>query len=149
MRACVCAPRYGSIFLSKRNYRGASPIVDPDFATALEDNRGKQDSAGRHGEHKTRQLCRQVQRALNLALAERGSDPGLEQLYVDEVTPAPSCGRLLVHFVTLAGQPLPDVFASLCRDAPRLRAQVARAISRKQAPALSFVPVVRTRGDDV
>jgi ribosome-binding factor A len=85
---------------------------------------------------------------LNLALAERGSDPELEQLYVDDVTPAPGCGHLLVHFVAPAGRPLSDVLASLRREAPRLRAQVASAISRKQAPELSFAPAWRMGGYD-
>ena len=126
--------------MGKRKRREASSVVDPDFAEALEDESGHSDSAKRRAEHKARQLCRQVQRALNLALAERGSDASLEQLYVEDVTPAPGCGHLLVHFVAPAGQSLADVLASLRREAPRLRAQVANAISRKQAPELSFAP---------
>jgi len=43
---------------------------------------------------------------------------------------------------------LPDVLASLGRIAPRLRAEVARAISRKHAPELSFIPAVRAGGSD-
>jgi ribosome-binding factor A len=133
--------------LRKRNRGEASSAVDPDFAEALEGDPSRRDSASRRAEHKARQLCRQVQRALNLALAERGSDPNLEQLYIDDVTPAPGCGHLLAHFVAPLGYSLPDVIASLRRDAPWLRAQVATAISRKQAPELSFVPAVRTRED--
>jgi ribosome-binding factor A len=128
--------------LSKHNRSGTPSHVDADFAAALagaDDDRG---SARRRAEHKARQLCRQVQRALNLALAERGSDPELEQLYVDIVTPAPGCGHLLVHIVAPANRTLPDVLASLRRDAPRLRAQVASAISRKHAPELSFIPAM-------
>jgi ribosome-binding factor A len=135
--------------LSKRNRREASSDVDADFAAALAGEDRERDSGGRHGEHKARQLCRQVQRALNLALAERGSDPGLEQLYVDEVSPAPGCGHLLVHFVAPAGRSLPEVLGSLRREAPRLRVQVARAISRKQAPELSFIPAMGAGGSDV
>lgn len=134
--------------MSKYKRRQASSDVDPEFAAALEGDADKRDSAGRRAEQKARQLCRQVQRALNLALAERGSDPELEQLYVDDVTPAPGCGHLLVHFVAPAGRPLPDVLASLRREAPRLRAQVASAVSRKQAPELSFAPAWRMGGGD-
>jgi hypothetical protein len=93
-------------------------------------------------------LCRQVQRALNLALAERGLDLGPEELYVDEVTPASGCGRLLVHFVAPSSLSLPDVLVGLGRIAPWLRAEVARAISRKHAPELSFIPAVRAVGRD-
>jgi ribosome-binding factor A len=140
--ARVCAPRMGSIFLRKSKRRDVLSDVDPDFAAALEGDSIRKDSAGRRAEHKARQLCRQVQRALNLALAERGADPHLEQLYVADVTPAPGCGHLLVQFVAPVDQPLPDVLASLRRETPWLRAQVAAAISRKHAPELSFVPAM-------
>lgn len=96
--------------------------------------------------HKDRQLCRQVQRALNLALAERGSDPGLEQMYVVDVTSELGCGHLLVHFMVPEERSMPDVLASLRREASRLRAQVAGAISRKRAPALTFMPAVYVGG---
>ena len=128
--------------MRKSKRRDDLSAVDPDFAAALEDDSTRGDSAGRRAEHKARQLCRQVQRALNLALAERGADPNLEQLYVADVTPAPGCGHLLVHFAMPTDQSLPDVLASLRRETPWLRAQVAAAVSRKQAPELSFVPVM-------
>ena len=115
--------------------------------------------------YKDRQLCRQVQRALNLALAERGSDPGLERLYVVDVTSDLGCGHLFVHFsigaawavrsqssfppaksVVFAGCDVLGVLASLQREAPRLRAQVARAICRKRVPALTFIPAMYERG---
>ena len=134
--------------MGKFKGREASSAVDPDFAAALESDSSKRDSASRRAEHKTRQLCRQVQRALNLALAERGADPHLEQLYVDDVTPAPGCGHLLAHFQAPPDQSLPDVLASLRRETPWLRAQVAAAISRKQAPELSFVPAMRMGDSD-
>lgn len=75
-------------------------------------------------------------------MAQRGADPTLEQLYVADVTPAPGCGHLLVHFAMPLDRSLPDVLVSLRRETPWLRAQVAAAISRKRAPELSFVPVM-------
>ena len=134
--------------MSKHNRGEGSSVVDPDFAEALEEDSSERDSARRQAEHKTRQLCRQVQRALNLALAERGLDLGLEELYVDEVTPSAGYGRLFVHFVAPPSLSLPDVLVSLGRMAPRLREEVARAISRKHAPELSFIPTVRAGGSD-
>lgn len=138
----------GSIFLRKPKSGEASSTVDPDFAAALEGDSSRRDSASRRAEHKARQLCRQVQRALNLALAERGADPNLEQLYIEDVTPAPGCGHLLVHFLAPPDQSLADVFVSLRRETPWLRAQVAAAISRKHAPELSFVPAMHVGGSD-
>ena len=105
-------------------------------------------SYGRHREHKSRQLCRQVQRARNLALADRYWDDGLDELFVDEVTPAPDCGHLLVHVVVPANQSMRDALGGLRRNAVHLRSQVAMTITRKRAPELSFVPALPVSGDD-
>ena len=61
-------------------------------------------------------------------------------LFVDEVTPAPDCGHLLVHVVVPDNRSIADALSSLRQDAPRLRSEVAMTISRKRAPELSFVP---------
>ena len=134
--------------MRKHNRGRVSSVVDADFAEALEGDAHKRDSAGKRAEHKTRQLCRQAQKALNLALAERGSGLGLELLYVDEVTPVGGSGCLLVHFVAPAGQALPHILTSLRRMGPQLRALVAVSINRKRAPELSFVPSMREGGSD-
>lgn len=119
---------------------------DPDFAHGFAWESVNAPTS-RHGEHKARQLCRQVQRALNLALAERGGDPSLGELFVDEVTPAPDCGHLLVHVIVPAGCSIADALGGLRRDTPRLRSHVAMAITRKRAPELSFVPTAPAPGD--
>jgi ribosome-binding factor A len=98
--------------------------------------------------HKARQLCRQVQRALNLALAERGLVVGLDQLYVVDVTSELGCGHLLVHISVPEDRSMPDVLASLRLEGPRLRAQVAGAISRKRVPELTFMPIMYAGGGD-
>lgn len=124
-----------------RHRDSSSDFVDLEFATALEEqDTQRQQSHGRRVEHKTRQLCRQVQRALNLALA--GGLPGasLETLFVSNVSPAFGCGHLIVHVVVPHGRSASDVLAELRLCAPRLRAEIARSISRKRAPELSFVP---------
>jgi ribosome-binding factor A len=135
--------------LKKHNRRGLLSIEEQDFAAALEQDDSKDGSTGRHAEHKTSQLCRQVQRALNLALAERGSDPAFEQLFIEEVSPVHGDGHLLAHFVAPPDRSVADALATLSREAPRLRMQVARAINRKRAPELSFVPAFRAGADDV
>ena len=91
-------------------------------------------------EHKTRQLCHQVQRALNLALAAKYAGEALETVFVSDVLPAPGCGHLLVHVVIPDGRSTSDVLRELRARTPGLRAEVARSISRKRAPELSFVP---------
>ncbi len=92
-------------------------------------------------DRKTRQFCRQVQRVLNLALADhRADDDGLQDLFVEDVSPAPHCGHLLVHVAIPADRAIGEVLGALQRDAGRLRTEVAAAIVRKRAPELSFVP---------
>ena len=97
------------------------------------------------GEH-FETACWQVQRALNLALADRNVGDGVNDLFVEEVLPAPDCGHLLVHVVVPAGLPVADVMTALGREAPRLRPEVTSAISRKRAPELFFVPAYQDGG---
>ena len=89
-----------------------------------------------------------MQRALNLALADRIADDGLNDLFVEDVSPAPDCGHLLVHVVIPVDRHVADALSALRRDAPRLRSEVAMAITRKRAPELSFVPAFPDGGDD-
>lgn len=125
-----------------RSSDDSSHLIDPDFATILEEeDHRRQQARGRHMEHKAHQLCRQVQRALNLALAGQLAGVGADTLFVSHVAPAPGCGHLLVFVVIPSGRGANRVLAELRASAPRLRAEVARCITRKRAPELSFVPV--------
>jgi ribosome-binding factor A len=67
---------------------------------------------------------------------------------VEDVSPAPDCGRLLVHVIIPADRSVADAISALRRDTSRLRSEVAMAITRKRAPELSFVPVYPDGGDD-
>ena len=127
----------------RRNRKGGpSPsFVDPDFADSLD--AARDDHGGKHRDHKALQLCRQVQRALNLALAGECGDEALADLFVAEVVPAPSCGHLLVHVIVPSGRSLSDVLGRLRGATPLLREAVAMAIMRKRAPELSFLPIAQ------
>jgi ribosome-binding factor A len=105
-------------------------------------------SSEKQAERKARQFCRQVQRALNLALADRAAEDGLDDLFVVEVSPAPDCSHLLVHVVVPADRRVDDTLGALRREAARLRSEVASAVTRKRAPELSFVPAVSDGGED-
>jgi hypothetical protein len=59
---------------------------------------------------------------------------------VSGVSPAPDCGHLLVQVVIPVDCSTTDVLTGLRACTSRLRAEVARSISRKRAPELSFVP---------
>lgn len=114
--------------------------IEPDFVEALDENESCRASARRQEERKTLQFCRQVQRALNVALADRGAGESIDGLFVEEVSPAPDCGRLLIHVLIPPGRPVSDVMGLLGRETPRLRSEVAAAITRKRAPELLFAP---------
>lgn len=124
-------------FFSRNDF---SSSLDQEFAAALEEEEaGRRRSLRRHEEHKTLQLCRQVQRALNLALADLPS-ADLGAVFVNDVVPAHGCGHLLVYVDVPDECAVADVLAELRAHAPRLRAEVARSITRKRAPELTFVP---------
>jgi ribosome-binding factor A len=134
----------------KQRYRRRKEIefVDSDFAEALYGNKSENSSSSRQAQRKTQQFCRQVQRALNLALAESRGDENLASLFVEEVSPAPDCGRLLVQVLVPTGQAIAEAIGALRRNAPRLRSEVAMAITRKRAPELMFVPAFGEGGSD-
>jgi len=123
-------------------------VDDPDFAGALCGGEPQRPSSGRQALHKTQQLCRQVQRALNLALAGPTAGEGLTGLFVEEVAPAPDCGHLLVFVALPEARSGSEALAALRRAAPSLRAEVASSITRKRAPELFFVPACPLGGDD-
>jgi ribosome-binding factor A len=123
-----------------RRRGGNTPVGDQEFVRALEERGWGRTSAKRQGERKTRQFCRQVQRALNLALSDCRKDGDAGDLYVEEVTPAPNCAHLIAHVVVPPNRDVRAVLQTLGGDLPRLRCEVAAAISRKRAPEISFVP---------
>jgi ribosome-binding factor A len=123
-------------------------FVDPEFVDALCESDSASRSSDRQAQRKTQQFCRQVQRALNLALADSDGLDGMSGLFVEGVSPAPDCGRLLVHVLVSADRSVADAIDALRRAAPRLRAEVAKAITRKRAPELSFAPAFDGGADE-
>lgn len=135
----------GDILKQSSRGRKGPQFVDPEFVEALYGDNADHPSSHHQNERKAQQYCRQVQRALNLALAD--SD-GIDDLFIEEVVPAPDCGRLLVHVVIPTGRSAFGAMAALRAQAPRLRSEVASTISRKRAPELSFAPVCPAGGWD-
>jgi ribosome-binding factor A len=143
----ACAQKGAFVKRGKRRGKGAE-FEDADFAEILYGEGSGSRSDSRQVQRKTQQFCCQVQRALNLALADSNVAGIGCELFVDEVSPAPGCGHLLVHIVVQDGYSVVDAMSALRRDASRLRSEVAMAIARKRAPELSFVPVSVQGGDD-
>ena len=131
----------------KRRNRAAES-VDPEFAEALLGNSSERSSTDRKVLRKTQQFCRQVQRALNLALASSDSQLQGCEISVEEVSPAPDCGHLLAHVVVSEGRLISEAMTWLRQNQPRLRTEVAMSISRKRAPELAFVPAFTAGGEN-
>jgi ribosome-binding factor A len=146
-RVRVCAPQGSFVLKHQNRRRGQSEFESPEFAAALYGTSPGRLSTDRQVERKSRQVCRQAQRALNLALADRHADDGLNDLFVEDVSSPPGCGHLIVHVVIPADRSVREALDALRRDAPRLRSEVARAITRKRVPELSFVPALPEGGE--
>ena len=100
--------------------------------------------------HKTAQLCTQVQRAIEVALASECEDEALQALRVEAVVPAPDESRLAVTLV------VPDREAELGREEVLQRLEAVRGalidemmntITRRRCPQLTFV-LAREGGED-
>src|SRR5437764_7342221 len=98
------------------------------------------DFSSRGPGRKVLQLCGEVARTLNGALAE-SADEVLRDLSVVAVAPAPNSTRLLVTVGAVGVDRIEDVeraLEHLHQAAARLRTEVAAAITRRRVPALSF-----------
>ena len=82
----------------------------------------------------------QVAESLSLAMAATAGDDIVAGMTVLAVEPAPDTTRMLVTVAPPKGEALDpaEIVSRLDRAAPRLRAEVARSITRRRAPSLAF-----------
>jgi ribosome-binding factor A len=124
-------------FANRKSRRGSLRAQGDSFndvnSTFGPAGRGRRDQ-------KTAQLCRQVFRALSLALGE-SSEEVVRELVLHDVTPAPDASRLLVRVGLPAHVGVAEALDGLERARGFLRREVAAAITRKRAPELLFVLV--------
>jgi ribosome-binding factor A len=128
----------------KRHWKGRAQDATADkvFARALMGDRSEREvSFDPRNDRKTQQLCRQVERALMLALAGECNDPLLREVFVVSVEPMGGASQLRVSVTVPSDISAWDVLARLEERSARLRAIVARSICRKRVPGLSFVVV--------
>lgn len=86
---------------------------------------------------KDRQLCKQVRRAVEAALASLHSDPVVSAAEITEVFPAPDASRLRIVFqLTEPGITPEQASARFAALRPWLRAHAAAGITRKRVPEL-------------
>lgn len=110
--------------------------VDPASAAALihRATQGKLD-------RKLLQLCRQIQRELSLILSGELDDDRIRDLTVLFVQPFPYASHLLVTLTTSTSSTQTELLqldAALANYRPFIRTEIARAITRRKAPDLSF-----------
>jgi len=131
----------------------ASRLIDSEFEQALEENEYRRKARDARQEQKTQQLCRQVQRALNLALAGEFAEGTLDSVYVCEVSAMGGAGRLLVHVALPDDRPagagqMADVWydfrqsSRLVDEAPGAYKDI-RAVARAQRDLVKVVRVLR------
>jgi len=104
---------------------------------------GRQSRDRNRVDTKTRQLCRQVQQRLEIALGEL-QDPLLQGLWVESVEPEGGGRTLLVHVVVDDGAALLEVLDRLKAAQGHLRNEIAAAIHRKRTPLLVFMATPAT-----
>jgi ribosome-binding factor A len=88
---------------------------------------------------KTLQMCRQIQRRLDMALGGELENPNLQGLWVRDVLPEPGGRSLLVEVIVDDPQRLGAVMRDLESAKTTLRRAAAEAIHRKRTPNLHFV----------
>ncbi len=94
----------------------------------------------RKSSRKVQQLCKQVERAAVVTLAECGGDE-VAEAWVEAVEPAPDAGRLRITVVlgpTQGTSDLDAARAAFVRATPAFRDGVARSIHRKRVPEIVF-----------
>ena len=128
-----------------RGRRAAPDGSDPElfFFASETDSDSDSDSYSERRRHRRKdaQLCAQVQRAIDDALACELDDELLAGLWVVRVEPAPDVSLLRVWLARgpdRAPFDVDDVLARLAAAHGVLRAEVAAAIHRKRVPALTF-----------
>lgn len=110
----------------------------PDDGVDPREDRRRDAEYEKKPDRKIRQLCKQVERTLQLAFGALPRADALVGATVWEVTPAPNAGRLRVVISVPDPNRKDEVAAIVRRHTGRLRAEVAAAITRRRAPELTF-----------
>jgi ribosome-binding factor A len=125
--------------MAKRRFSRKPPAglcAEPEADDGIDPRFLPKGAQSRVTNRKALQLCKQVERALSVAL----EGDVLRDLTVQSVLPAPDSSRLLVTFSHRGGEAIASaaVLAALDEARARLRAAVAAAIHRKKTPELAF-----------
>jgi len=114
--------------------------IDPDDGMDENTLRRRYQRPRSH-DRKTRQLCGQIARALNLTLAA-ADDETLRRLLVTTVKDMPDDGRFLVEVAAPDDLSPEEAQARLSAARGWLREEVAHAIRRKRVPELRYLVLI-------
>ncbi len=90
------------------------------------------------GDRKTKQLCQQVSRTINLCLNDC-DDPIVQSMFLVGVQPAPDSSCLLLHIeCDVDNFDHAAAMLSIRSQTSRLQFEISRAINRKRVPNLTF-----------
>jgi ribosome-binding factor A len=91
-------------------------------------------------DRKARQLCAQVRRTLSQFLSMEAHDSVLQSLYVESVEPTPdaTCVAVVVSVPKDLELPQEEILARLANAKGVMRNELARAVSRRKVPDLTF-----------
>jgi ribosome-binding factor A len=124
--------------MTKRRFNRKPPGLcsEPDADDGIDPRLVPKNAPGTVSNRKALQLCRQVERALSVAL----EGEILRDLAVQSVIPAPDSSRLLVVFIHHGPESISpgEVLTALHSAYAKLRGAVAAAIHRKKTPELAF-----------
>jgi ribosome-binding factor A len=120
------------------DWRALCAHLYPDDGVDPRDEKRRHAANKPKTDRKTRQLCKQVQRTLQLALGALPPAESLIGVTVWNVTPAPNASRLHVVMAVPVPSRAAEVAAVVRHHAGRLRAEVAAAITRRRTPELTF-----------
>lgn len=132
----------------KSDPRALCAQLYPDDGVDPREERRRDARCNEKPDRKTRQLCKQAVRALQLALGALPRAGVLAGVFVKEATPAPHAGRLRVVVVVPDPWRREEVAAVLESCAGRLRVEVAAAITRRRAPELTFEVIAEGESHD-
>lgn len=87
---------------------------------------------------KTKQLCQQVARTVNLCLNDC-DDPIVQSMFLIGVQPAPDSSCLLLHLECDVDEfDFDAAMLAIRQQTPRLQFEISRSIHRKRVPNLTF-----------
>lgn len=114
----------------------------PDDGVDPRDDKRRDDRSHHHADRKLQQLCKQAKQALQLTLHTLPEIESLVGVWVVRVEPAPHAGRLCATVAVADVRQRELAAAALERAIGRMRDELARAITRRRTPELTFAVVV-------